>query len=299
MSTITPTTVLDGALVSTDVVNGNFDLLHEVNGKLDAVNLDMDRTITYEQIQHRALSGGRTVAGTANLDYFNGVRYGIFGPFQDSQAEKMNLSLRNYLFLVTNQVGLKERGLVDKGLAGDVESQDTASRIDYTFKNADATESASPIALPGASISFFLPYAARVLVTWQVTWTSDAARHGEGPNLPPTGTRVTDEQAKDFPQPNTAVRFFLDGSEYNKASLTRESREAMFTQPAWTSTGAFHPHALRDRYKSRYWSGHAFLGQSNPLAKGFHTASLRVASGRNVRQMRVRARSMKVMYFKA
>ena len=97
------------------------------------------------------------------------------------------------------------------------------------------------------------------------------------------------------------MRFFLDGSEYNKASLTRESREAMFTQPSWTSNAeaTFHPHALRDRYKSRYWSGHAFLGQSSPLAKGFHTASLRVASGRNVRQMRVRARSMKVMYFKA
>ena len=158
---------------------------------------------------------------------------------------------------------------------------------------------AVPLAIPGASISFFLPYEARVLVTWQVTWTSDAARHGQGPGTPTTGTRVTDAQTKNFPQPNTAVRFYLDDSEYNKASLTRESREAMFTQPSWSSTGDFHPHALRDRYKSRYWSGHAFLGQNPALAKGFHTASLRVASGRKVRQMRVRARSMKVMYFKA
>ena len=218
MSTITPTTLLDGAVVSTDAVNENFDLLHEVNGKLDAANLDMERTITYEQIQHRALSGGRTVAGTANLDYFNGVRYGIFGVLRESHAGKMNKSLENYLFVVT-----------------------------------------------------------------------------------PTGTRVTDAQTKNFPQPNTAVRFFLDGSEYNKASLTRESREAMFTQPKWNSDPEtkFHPHALRDRYKSRYWSGHAFLGQNPALAKGFHTASLRVASGRHVRQMRVRARSMKIMYFKA
>ena len=296
MSTITPTTLLDGAVVSTDAVNGNFDLLHEVNGKLDGVNLDMERTITYEQIQHRALSGGRTVAGTANLDYFNGVRYGISGIGTEPQERKMNKSLSNYLFLVTDTAGLKGKGLVTKGFAEKIDEADTPSKIDYTFQNVDATE-AIPLAVPGASISFFVPYAARVLVTWQVTWTSDAARHGEGPKFPATGTSVTDEQAKNFPQPNTAVRLYVNGSEHNKASLTRESREAMFTQPSWKEGSPVDVvHALRDRYKSRYWSGHAFLG---PLRKGFHTASLRVASGRNVRQMRVRARSMKIMYFKA
>ena len=238
MSTITPTTLLDGAVVSTDAVNENFDLLHEVNGKLDAANLDMERTITYEQIQHRALSGGRTVAGTANLDYFNGVRYGIFGVLRESHAGKMNKSLENYLFVVTDTQGLKRRGLEAAGLTATI-GADTASRIDYTWlKQKDATV-AVPLAIPGASISFFLPYEARVLVTWQVTWTSDAARHGQGPGEPPTGTRVTDAQTKNFPQPNTAVRFFLDGSEYNKASLTRESREAMFTQPR-CETGTSH-----------------------------------------------------------
>ena len=55
-------------------------------------------------------------------------------------------------------------------------------------------------------------------------------------------------------------------------------------------------HKLRDRYKSRYWSGHAWLGVKT---KGFHTVSLRVISAKSVRQTRVRVRNIKVLHFKA
>ena len=161
----------------------------------------------------------------------------------------------------------------------------------------DAAEDSANLAkaIPGASTTVYVPYRAHVLVTWQVTWTSDAARLGNTPGIGQGQDKVPDPSA--FPEPNVAVRFYFDGAEHAKYSTTRESRETMFAQPiddfAWTE---YRTNELRDRHKSRYWSGHAYVGIK---AKGFHTASLRVISQETVRQTRVRARNIKVLYFKA
>tara|TARA_R100000234_G_scaffold79568_1_gene49803 strand:+ start:594 stop:1445 length:852 start_codon:yes stop_codon:yes gene_type:complete len=283
MSTIAVTPVYDGAIIPTETINDNFNKFTEINGSLGALNVaGIDKELDHRHLQLGALSGGEMVGGTANLDYFNGIRY---------------LFVKN-----ANPASAGGRTM------GDYDSHylsyygTNTTRIDSTFAGVtDATASAAArtLAVPGASTSFFVPYRAHVIVTWQVSWTSDAARFGPTP-VRPQGAPDKSE----FDKPNTAMRFFFDGAEHNQASTTRETREAMFASPrnikAFTGANELpsdiQKHALRDRYKSRYWSGHAYVGVKS---KGFHSASLRVCANQLVRQTRVRVRNIKVLYFKA
>jgi len=305
MGTIAITPLVDGAFVLTTTLNNSFRQLGEINGNLDATNVaTIDRLLDYTYIQLGAVSGGLMVGGTANLDYFNNVRY-VF----DRGRDVNNLTMKNFdnghLSYLSASRTLKTA--VDSAGQKIGQQHRTSEFLGVT----DAAEAPAdrPKAIPGASTTFYLPYRAHVLITWPVTWTSDAARFGNTPTKETGQDRVPDPDA--FPQPNVAVRFFFDGTEYAKYSTTRESRETMFAQQIEAVDGAdsrpadpfddYAPnglpvHKLRDRHKSRYWSGHAYVGIK---AKGFHTASLRVISQEIVRQTRVRARNIKVLYFKA
>jgi hypothetical protein len=121
------------------------------------------------------------------------------------------------------------------------------------------------IPIPGASVQFYLPYPAYVLLTWQVSWVSDA------------NAALT-----------SAIRLFVDGDKKSSAQI-RRTRQTLFR--ATSTENAY----LRDRYKSRYWCGHEFL---KTLGKGYHSASLRLCANENIKQTRVRARSMKYIIFK-
>jgi hypothetical protein len=281
MGLITVDPVYDGAIVPTTTVNDNFTKFTEINGSLGRLNTaDIDKQITHRHVQLDALSGGTMAGGTANLDYFNGIRYAfVRSRASDSGTRTMEHYDHGYLtFYRTVNTG-----------------------VDSTFGGiSDAARAPAPrtVAIPGASTSFFLPYRAHVIVTWQISWTSDAARFGPTPVF---GEQENKPDKSKFTKPNTAVRFFFDGAEHNQASTTRETREAMFGSPmvdlpAENSNVKIPKHALRDRYKSRYWSGHAYVGIKG---KGFHTASLRVCAMQLVRQTRVRVRNIKVLYFKA
>ena len=303
MSTITPSVLLDGAIASLDDVNGNFDQLTEINGKLGPVNISaIDQKLDSAYLQQHAVSGGKMVGGTANLDYFNGIRYVHTRSASGSDSDKQAMGYRNagFLSFLNSNSGWHS---IYPSLPG---YKDGFSPINDTFPGiADAAASAwaeRALAIPGASTTFYVPYSAYVLVTWQITWTSDAARLGRTPMM---GQDEVVPDATEFPQPNVALRFYVDGAEHNIWSTTRESREAMFAHPislAAPGGGGISPgeriqkHKLRDRYKSRYWSGHAWLGVKT---KGFHTVSLRVISARAVRQTRVRVRNIKVLHFKA
>tara|TARA_R110000765_G_scaffold47073_4_gene96889 strand:+ start:5156 stop:5986 length:831 start_codon:yes stop_codon:yes gene_type:complete len=275
VSLISITPFTDGAVLSTTTVNEMFDSFTEINGKLGSAHVtSLTGGLDHRHLQLGSTSGGTMVGGTANLDYFNGVRYYLH---------------RNQKNNDTSQ----SMGYYDSGYLRYLRS---STNIDSAFagvNDAATTNSKRPIPIPGASISFYLPFKAHVLVTWQVTWTSDAARFGPTPRKPQGAPNV-----KEFDQPNTAIRFFFDKAEHNNASTTRESREAMFgsslNDPVST-TSRIPKHALRDRYKCRYWSGHAHVGVKT---KGFHSASLRVCSMKLVRQTRVRVRNIKVVYFK-
>ena len=304
MATIAITPLVDGAFVSTDTLNSDFRQLSEINGNLDATNVaTIDRLLDYTYIQLGAVSGGLMVGGTANLDYFNNVRY-VFdrGLVRNLEMQNFNRGHLDYLSKSRTVTATIDRAIQKIG-----QQHRTSEFLGVT----DAAEAPAdrPKAIPGASTTFYLPYRAHVLITWQVTWTSDAARFGNTPTQGTEQDRVPDPA--EFTQPNVAIRFFVDDAEHAKYSTTRESRETMFAHQIEAVDGAgsrpvdpftvyrdngLPVHKLRDRHKSRYWSGHAYVGTK---AKGFHTASLRVISRQIVRQTRVRARNIKVLYFKA
>jgi hypothetical protein len=298
MATIAVTPVVDGAFVSTTDLNADFRSLAEINGNIDVANVAaIDRQLDYTYIQLRAVSGGLMVGGTANLDYFNNVRY-VF----DRQG-KANVQMDSYSHGHLDV--LREDRTLGTAL-GDAKRLTIGlqRRMSEFPRVSDAVIAAATYAkaIPGASVSFYLPYEAHVVVTWQVAWTSDAARTGNTPTTE-VGQDLVPEVAA-FPEPNVAIRFFFDDAEHAQACTTRESRETMFAHQIETRTGRYDEyeenglpvHALRDRHKSRYWSGHAYVGKKG---KGFHTASLRVCAAQVVRQTRVRARNIKVLYFKA
>lgn len=278
MSNITVASIPTAAIAPLESVNGNFDAFAEINGKLNVLNTaSLDRNIRSRHVQLRAVSGGKMVGGTASLDYFNGVRY-FFARLYPSSDSTQTMELWDHGYLDSYGLGITGVTSAWGGVT------DAPNAPEKRCK-----------ALPRGSTSFDLPFRATVVVTWQITWTSDAARLGATP-LKKAGAQKGSPNKSEFPQPGTAVRFFVDGAEHANASTTRETREAMFGAVVDASETEIIPkHALRDRSKSRYWSGHAVV----TLAKGSHTASLRVAMTETVRQMRVRARNIKVVYFRA
>jgi len=193
---------------------------------------------------------------------------------------------------------LQKRSVSGGGMVGGTANLDYFSSQSTASTDAPAIEgvlsavsdpqnasAASFVAIPGGSIQFYLPYKAFVLLTWQVTWTSDSTGTGK----------------------ESHVRLFLDGEragpDGSKADFcnVRRVRQTMYAAYKDSADAMLNQPRLRDRYKGRYWSGHQWLplpgGQ--PLRKGFHSASLRVIHHKDVKQTRVRARSMKYIFFKA
>ena len=192
-----------------------------------------------------------------------------------------------------------QRGCVSGGgMVGGTANLDYFSSRSTTSTSAPATDgvfsgisdpqtasNGSFIAVPGGSVQFYLPYKAFVLLTWQVTWTNDS--------------NGADRESH--------IRLFLDGQRVgpngNKANScnVRRVRRTMFAANAGSGDTSLSTVRLRDRYKGRYWSGHQWLPLpgDQPLRKGFHSASLRVIQHKDVKQTRVRARSMKYIFFKA
>jgi hypothetical protein len=147
-------------------------------------------------------------------------------------------------------------------------------------------KNASFIAIPGGGVQFYLPYKAFVLLTWEVCWVNDCSR--------------TDKASH--------IRLFVDGdrvgldsSEKENSCNVRRVRRTMWSADWDSGTSSVSNSYLRDRYKGRYWSGHQWLPLpgNTPLKKGFHSASLRVIQDKEVKQTRVRVRSLKYLFFKA
>jgi len=145
--------------------------------------------------------------------------------------------------------------------------------------------------IPGASVQFYLPYDAYVLLTWSVTWTNDSCG------------QTADEQSSEHIE-LTDIALFIDG-EHKLDDVSTGMKTTPYGRcvgrtmfgiiPAGTSEKDFE---LQDRYKSRVWSGHYFTNDTRYLKAGYHSASLRICQHNKVKQSRVRARSMNYMYFK-
>tara|TARA_R110002020_G_scaffold200847_2_gene403254 strand:+ start:884 stop:1642 length:759 start_codon:yes stop_codon:yes gene_type:complete len=249
MSKITLPTFTEGTVADADTVYGAFydvggDSLEVINGRLDADNLSETPAITYENIQYGALSGGGMVAGTSNLDFFGGGR------------------VKSY---------------TEMGSAAVTTTQPKGSGWFRSMPNTLSNKSERYLTIPGASVQFFLPYKAKVLLTWTITWVTDSAE---------------DEKWAE-------VSLFIDGNHaWADEGGMKFSPYARKTPRS--VCGIDNSRSLMDRYKARTWSGHYFAaGDVHPvLDAGWHSASLRVGAHGGCRQTRVRARSMKYMYFK-
>ncbi|QDP49932.1 MAG: hypothetical protein Tp1123DCM257201_9 [Prokaryotic dsDNA virus sp.] len=161
------------------------------------------------------------------------------------------------------------------------------------YRSGNALEIAERyLPIPGGAVQFYLPYKARVLILWSVTFTNDN-------NLPVTANDSDYSTSVDLTW--SQINLFIDGSptgpdvEYS-AQASRVCYGAMGDEVNSTYTRAYltDPH-LQDRYKARTWSGHYFADE---LDIGYHSASLRVCAANRVKQTRVRARSIKYIYFK-
>jgi hypothetical protein len=141
--------------------------------------------------------------------------------------------------------------------------------------------------IPGANVEFYLPFDAYVLLTWSITWTNDNAGLATGID-PQLGVQnaVTD------------VALFIDDS--TTYHLSDNLNTAPFTRYVGDVYLGETDYDLQDRYKSRVWSGHCWIdGRSIPaLSAGYHSAGLRICQHQDIKQSRVRARSMQYMYFK-
>lgn len=161
--------------------------------------------------------------------------------------------------------------------------------IDGWFSRVSDPEGAAAanfIAIPGGSVQFYLPYKAFVLLTWQVCWTNDSG----GVNQESHIRLFVDDK-----------RVGLDETEKDNSCNVRRVRRTKWPC-LYNDTDASNTlNMMRGRYKSRYWSGHQWLPLPGrvPLAKGFHSASLRVIQDKDVEQTRVRIRSLKYIFFKA
>ena len=137
------------------------------------------------------------------------------------------------------------------------------------------------IAIPGASIQFRLDYPSYVLLTWHIQWVSD---HSAQDDRAPVG--------------GAQIRLFVDGKpadgSYDAATSTDSSQVRASGRTLWKRDGSSVRY-LRDRYKNRFWCGHAWIEEKS---KGWHSASLRICASEDTKQTRVRARSMKYIAFK-
>lgn len=250
MSKVTLPTFVEGQTAPADDVYGGFyavggDSLEVVNGRLDSDNISETPDFTYENLQYGALTGGGMVAGTANLDFFGGG------------------SVKTYTVI------------------GDSPITRTMPKGSGWFRNMPQPPSATParyLTIPGASVQFFLPFKAKVLLTWTVTWATDSA---EDTKWAEVSLFIDDEHA------------WNDEGGMKYSPYARKSATGVLGN-------ATNSRALQDRYRARTWSGHYFAaGDVHPvLDAGWHSASLRIGSQGGVRQTRVRARSMKYIYFK-
>tara|TARA_R100000654_G_scaffold27339_3_gene51398 strand:- start:23082 stop:23864 length:783 start_codon:yes stop_codon:yes gene_type:complete len=256
MPKVTYTPFVDGAVPSGEQVYDNFYSLDPVNGIPDSSMAVMNGFLDGENFD----IGGR------EIDYIYIQRYACSGADMIAGTASLDFfSDKN-----TSDTSPGSNGVFPK-----VAFPTTADK--HVFK-----------AIPGASIQFYLPYRAFVLLTWQVCWTNDS----------------------DDEDQETHIRLFVDGDklgpegEVDEFCNVRRVRRTMFlaaTGSPATGTDKTTYNFLRDRYKGRFWCGHQWLPLpgEGALGKGFHSASLRLIQHSGVKQSRVRARSMKVIYFKA
>ncbi len=149
------------------------------------------------------------------------------------------------------------------------------------------------LAVPGANQRIYLPYEAYVLVVWSVTWANDSQFSTNQSHI---GFFINNEAA--YSQP-----FYSDdATRYKNNPCIRRIRRSQFgrNSASGETGGAANADRIQDRYKTRVYSGHYFSPEA--LQPGFHDIGLQICcsagSTSTLKQTRVRARSLKYIYFR-
>tara|TARA_R110001599_G_scaffold168131_3_gene357944 strand:- start:184 stop:912 length:729 start_codon:yes stop_codon:yes gene_type:complete len=148
----------------------------------------------------------------------------------------------------------------------------TPSTAQAEIPDDDITYSDLYLGVPGLGASFYLPYRAVVIFTWNVMWTNDGQTAGGSDNV---GYQSN-------------MRLFLNGA-MQSSSYRRVAHAVMRTDISGAASVPSH----FGKDKNRYWNGHFTV----ELDAGFHTASIRVLANANVKQTRVFNRGFRYLAF--
>lgn len=158
---------------------------------------------------------------------------------------------------------IRDQAVANGRMVGATGNLDYVGRLSFPANNDDPE---AFVAIPGASISFYLPYdCSAVMLTWLICGAT---------NLSYDGTTVAE------------MKMYFDESAADKQFRTLpRSRDPAGSPVYWLDPR--YPH------RDRFWNGH-LLKQN--VSKGWHSASIRLFT--NGKEVRVRIRNMKVVYFK-
>ena len=222
----------------------------------------------------------------------------IYSPWDNYSLETINGRL-NDENIKDSETRIYDYPVIQKQALSGARSVGGTSNLDYFgggtgqktgqghFRNASVNIANRYIAIPGGSTEFYLPFKCWVLLTWSITFTNDQAWD--------LNTAISTSYRDDTADKWSQINLFVDDAvSSGSISSSAESARVMFTQFGDEADELGTRLRLQDRYKSRVWSGHHFVA----LDTGYHSASLRVAATGNIKQTRVRARSMKYIYFK-
>lgn len=199
------------------------------------------------------LAGGVTDAGAVNDVFYKNKTDSL-------KALNGHLTSANISDAITSEC-IRDQSLAKGEMIG------MTGLLDYPEPIFTTTSSApgSFISIPGATQTFYLPYApSLVIFTWQIALTN-SHRTGTG------GERK--------------LKVFLDGS-----ALESQTRDMPACRTSASPTVTTAPRAPGNDF---FWAGHAV---QTGMARGFHTVGLKLYSDSNT--MRVRVRNIKVIWFK-
>ena len=288
----------DGQVSDADKVSDNiykpetgYSSLEHINGQLDQLNVPNAASTEYwevngDVVQDGTFTGGSMVGATANIDFFRDPH------FADTHREN-TFGPDEVVDPTSNEIG--------KVSYYDQDSQQSVDTTTIFHTDEDF------VAVPGASIEFYLPYdCSLVLFTWNIQFEDDGDSGYDGNSYYPIliskllqaerlSYNVYGLTASQFFLTRTWLRFYIDDAWVpGQERITYPNKRRPFMDGGNPHLPHSHAHSLAPRY----WNGHHAASTSNgtQLSKGWHSASIRIYSNSN--QSRVRVRGIRHVYFR-
>ena len=293
------TVFTDGLVSDADKVSDNiykpgvsYSSLEHINGHLDRLNVPASTSSEYwkisgDLVQKGTFTGGSMVGATGNIDFFRNPHFAdthrenVYGPDEqlDSDGKIQTVKYIN---------------------------RDTFTSIDTGVR---FPENEDFVAVPGASIEFYLPYdCTMVLFTWNIQFEDDgdSGYSQQSSFYPPVLAAILGTEKQGYyvhgltgtqdVLTRTWLRFYIDDE-----WVPGQERISFPDKRRPYKDGGSNrrlPSSATITKAPRYWNGHhaASTSDNTQLTKGWHSASIRIYSNSN--QSRVRVRGIRHVYFR-